>query len=119
MNKKAKVAFDNLSTQQKTSFTKAYNKEHKDPTVGKRGKKSTATGAQDDIVSDSDEEKDQALGNLDEDELAEIKRAKQRERDRLQAKSDDKIEKFEMIKPVIKGEAKPRAAPAKKGKAKT
>ena len=76
MNKKAKEAFDNLSTQQKSAFTRAYNKDHKDPTVGKRGKKSTAAAAQDDVVSDSDEEKDKDLGNLDEDEIAEIKRAK-------------------------------------------
>ena len=38
-SKKAKEAFDKLSTQQKTAFTKAYNKEHADPTKGKKGKK--------------------------------------------------------------------------------
>ena len=61
---------------------------------------------------------------LDEDELAEIKRAKQRERERIKAKNDDKIESFEMIKPVMKGgepsmakgpAAKSAAAKKKKG----
>ena len=56
MNKKAKEAFENLSTQQKSAFTRAYNKDHKDPTVGKRTGKKTAQ--QDDVVSDSDDEKD-------------------------------------------------------------
>jgi len=78
MNKKVKESFEKLTTQQKTAFTKAYNKDHKDPTVGKKGKKAV----QGDVVSDSDEEKDRDL-NIDEDEMAEIKRAKQRERDRL------------------------------------
>lgn len=55
MNRKARDAFDNLSTQQKTAFTKAYNKEHKDPTQGKKGKKAAV---QEDIVSESDDEKD-------------------------------------------------------------
>ena len=61
MNKRAKEAFDNLSTQQKAAFTRAYNKDHGDPTVGKRGGKKTtnATVQQDDIVSDSDDEKEQ------------------------------------------------------------
>ena len=124
MNKKAKVAFDNLTTQQKTSFTKAYNNEHKDPTVGKhqKGKKAAAAGAVDDAVSESDEEKDkEALGNLDEDEIAEIKRAKQRERDILKDKASNKVNSFEMFKPKMKGEDKPKPtkAAAKKGKAKT
>ena len=79
INKRAKEAFDKLTTQQKSAFTRAYNKDHKDPTVGKRGKKSAAADA--DVVSDSDEEKD--MGNIEEDELAEIKRAKQRERDQI------------------------------------
>lgn len=83
LNKKAKEAFERLSTQQKTAFTKAYNKDHKDPTAGKKGKKSVAT--KDDIVSDSDDEQDKDL-NIDEDEMAEIKRAKQRERERQKAK---------------------------------
>ena len=72
-------------------------------------------------MSDSDEEKDKNLGNIDEDEMAEIKRAKQRERERLKAKSADKIETFELIKSDINEGAKPKAkrAPAKKGKKKT
>jgi len=82
MNRKAQEAFDKLSTTQKSAFTRAYNKVHKDPTQGKRGKK--ATNNAEDLVSDSDDEKD-LDNNLDEDELAEIKRAKQRERDRLKA----------------------------------
>ena len=77
ISKRAKEAFDKLTTQQKSAFTRAYNKDHKDPTVGKRGKKSSPADA--DGVSDSDEEKD--MGNIEEDELAEMKRAKQRERD--------------------------------------
>lgn len=32
INRKAREAFDKLSTQQKSAFTKAYNKVHKDPT---------------------------------------------------------------------------------------
>ena len=56
MNKKAREAFDKLTTQQKSAFTRAYNKDHKDPTVGKKGKKSTAVA--DDEVSESDDEKD-------------------------------------------------------------
>ena len=118
MNRKAREAFDKLSTQQKTAFTRAYNKEHKDPTVGKRGKKSIAI---EDVVSESDDEKD--VGDMDEDEIAEIKRAKQRERERIKANNENKIEKFEMINPVVKGEkattAKAKGAAAKKGKAKT
>ena len=52
--------------------------------------------------------------------MAERKRAKQRERDRLSAKKAEKVEKFEMINPVLKGEAtRAKAAAAKKGKAKT
>lgn len=75
MNKKAREAFDKLTTQQKSAFTRAYNKEHKDPTVGKKGKK--AANVADDEVSESDEEKDRAaMGGMDEDEIAEIKRAK-------------------------------------------
>ena len=119
ISKKAKEAFDNLSTQQKSAFTRAYNKDHKDPTIGKKGKKAAAN---DDVVSDSDDEKEQNL-NIDEDELAEMKRAKQRERERLKAKEAEKVEKYEMIKPVMKGDetkaaAKGKAA-AKKGKAQT
>lgn len=118
LSRKAKEAFEKLSTQQKTAFTKAYNKEHKDPTAGKKGKK---TAAKDDIVSDSDEENDKNL-NIDEDEMAEIKRAKQRERERLQAKAKEKVESYELIKPVLKGDeakAKGKPAAAKKGKAQT
>jgi len=74
MNRKAQEAFDKLSTQQKSSFTRAYNKAHQDPTVGKRGKKAAATVVEE-VVSDSDDEKDQNI-MIDEDELAEIKRAK-------------------------------------------
>ena len=55
MNRKAREAFDKLTTQQKTAFTKAYNKVHKDPTAGKRAKKSSAV---EDVVSESDDEKD-------------------------------------------------------------
>jgi len=73
MNRKAQEAFDKLSTVQKSAFTRAYNKVNKDPTQGKRGKKTSAKD--DDAVSESDDEKDQDK-NLDEDELAEIKRAK-------------------------------------------
>jgi len=71
MNTNVKESFDKLTTQQKSAFTRAYNRDHKDPTVGKKGKKV----AQDDAISESDEEKERDL-NLDEDELAEIKRAK-------------------------------------------
>ncbi len=73
MNKKAREAFDRLSTQQKTAFTRAYNKDHKDPTVGKKGKKSMAV---EDIVSDSDDDEKNAGLLIDEDEMAEMKRAK-------------------------------------------
>jgi hypothetical protein len=73
MSRKAREAFDKLSTAQKTAFTRAYNKEHKDPTVGKRGKKSAT--AVEDIVSESDDEKNTGL-LIDEDEMAEMKRAK-------------------------------------------
>lgn len=60
---------------------------------------------QEDAVSDSDDD-DKDMGGLDEDEIAEIKRAKQRERELIQAnKQEKKVESFEMIKPVIKGEA--------------
>lgn len=56
-----------------------------------------------------------------------MKRARQRERERLQAKEKDKVEKFEMINPVSNdgkatkgtGLGKVKAAAAKKGKAKT
>lgn len=51
--------------------------------------------------------------------MAEIKRAKQRERERIKAKQAGKIDKFEMINPVIKGEEGKKTAAAKKGKAKT
>ena len=123
MNRKAREAFDKLSTQQKTAFTRAYNKEHKDPTVGKRGKKSIAI---EDVVSESDDEKDNGV-LMDEDEMAELKRAKQRERERIKAQNESKIDKFEMINPVVKGEeggkkaatGKAKGAAAKKGKAKT
>ena len=115
MNKRAKEAFDKLTTQQKSAFTRAYNKDHKDPTVGKRGKKSAAPDA--DVVSDSDEEKD--MGNIEEDELAEIKRAKQRERDLIQEKAQDKVKNFEMINPVVHGETTKKAKAPAKPKAKT
>ena len=62
MNKRAREAFENLSTQQKSAFTRAYNRDHKDPTLGKKGaKKSTNVGQQDDFDSgaDSDDEKEQ------------------------------------------------------------
>jgi hypothetical protein len=52
--------------------------------------------------------------------LAEIKRAKQRERDRLKAQEAEKIDKFELINPVIKGEeTKAKTAAAKKVKGQT
>ena len=86
MNRKAREAFDNLPPATKTAFTRAYNKEHKDPTAGKKGKKTAAAAVQEE-VSESDEEKDKEL-NLEEDEMAEIKRAKQRERERLKAKNE-------------------------------
>ena len=60
-------------------------------------------GALDDIVSDSDDDKNNAI---DEDELAEIKRAKQRERELIKARNLEKIDTFEMIKPVVKGDKK-------------
>ena len=56
---------------------------------------------------------------IEEDEAAEILRAKQREREAIVAKRLNKIEKFEMIKPTLVGEAKGKGAVAKKGKAKT
>jgi len=116
MSRKAQEAFDQLTTQQKTAFTRAYNQEHKDPTAGKRGGKK---GAAADIASDSDDEKDAAL-MLEEDELAEMKRAKQREREQLKALEEAKVDKFELINPLLKGEeTKKKTAAAKKGKAKT
>jgi len=59
--------------------------------------------------------------------MAELKRAKQRERERIKAQNESKIDKFEMINPVVKGEecgkkaatGKAKGAAAKKGKAKT
>ena len=118
MNKKAKEAFDKLSTQQKSAFTRAYNKDHKDPTAGKRAVKGKAATQGDDAVSDSDDEKNK--GELiEEDEAAEMKRARARERLQILEKKANKIDKFEMIKPTLKGEPKVKVAAAKKGKAKT
>ena len=74
MNRRAREAFDKLTTQQKTAFTRAYNKDHKDPTQGKKGKKTVGTAVEDE-VSESDDEKDKGV-LIDEDEMAERKRAK-------------------------------------------
>ena len=38
LNKKIIEAFDKLTTQQKSAFTRAWNASHKDPTQGVRGK---------------------------------------------------------------------------------
>ena len=57
INRKAREAFEKLSTQQKSAFTRAYNKVHKDPTQGKKGTKKSA-GEDLDAVSDSDDERD-------------------------------------------------------------
>ena len=58
INRKARDAFEKLSTQQKTAFTRAYNKVHKDPTQGKKGAGKKGAAAEEDVVSDSDDERD-------------------------------------------------------------
>mmetsp|Transcript_31013 Transcript_31013/g.38339 ORF Transcript_31013/g.38339 Transcript_31013/m.38339 type:complete len:97 (+) Transcript_31013:144-434(+) len=58
LSRKTHEAFEKLSTQQKSAFTRAYNKVHKDPTQGKKGTAGGKKGAADEDVSDSDEEKD-------------------------------------------------------------
>ena len=73
VNKKTTEAFDKLTTAQKTAFTKAYNKEHKEPTAKKTGGKK-GKGAADPVSSDSED--DDKYAGMEEDEVAEIKRGK-------------------------------------------
>ena len=99
MNKKVRESFDRLSTQQKSAFTRVYNQGHKDPLANKKtkgGKAAPKAGADEDEIS-SDEELDKN-GALDEDEIAEIKKAKQKERDRLQKAKENKIGEDQLAK---------------------
>ena len=48
MNKQITELFEKLTTQQKATFTREYNKLHKDPTNGVRGKKVSAKVSEDD-----------------------------------------------------------------------
>ena len=58
-----------LTPQQKSAFTRAYNKEHKEPVAVKKGKKTAAEADED------EEEVDElaATAGLNEDEIAELK----------------------------------------------
>ena len=74
-NKQLIESFENLTPAQKANFTRAWNLGHKDPTVGVRGKKTKKVNLQE---SDEDEMDEM----LDEEQVAEIKKAKQIEREK-------------------------------------
>ena len=82
-NKTAQQMFDAIDTRTKTSFTKEYNKQHceiKRVAGGAKGKKGMdeefkSKMADEDKASDDDSD-DGAGGMMDEDEMAEIKKAK-------------------------------------------
>lgn len=68
-NKQLIESFEKLTPAQKSNFTRAWNIGHKDPTVGVRGKKTKKVDLQ-----ESDEDEIDEM--LDEDQVAEIKKAK-------------------------------------------
>ena len=124
MDKNINAKFQELNSGIKAAFTRAYNATHKDPiarktgTGGKRG--ITQKEESDEQVSDDD---DNDL--LNEEELADIKRGKNAEREnaaKLEA-AKIKVEEFTLIKTSLidedagtgkKGSKKPKSAKTKK-----
>ena len=105
-----------MPAQIKTAFTKAYNAIHKVPSVKKTGKRGAT------IKEDSDAEEtedDDPFGILNEDEVAEIKRAKRIERENEEQLNAQKIkvDEFTMIKASLNDEEAPaEKKTTKKGK---
>ena len=120
MNKKITEMFDkDLSTQQKAAFTREWNKSHKDPTHGVRGKKVSAKISEndEDDYAESEESDDNML---DEDQIAEIRLAKLKEKEKLLAKKAEKVDTFSMIQADIGEDDKLKGVKGKgKAKAKT
>lgn len=73
-NNAIKGLFDKLSTPQKAAFTRAWNAGHKDPTQGVRAKKTVKKNPSGDNSDDDESENDD--GMMDEDEKAEVLKAK-------------------------------------------
>ena len=117
MNKAVTEKFGNLNSGTKAAFTRAYNATHKVPTAKKGGKRGAASKEDSDAEETDD---DDAFGILNEDELAEIKKAKRAEREKEEQLKAQKIkvDEFTMIKASLNDEEGP-GKKGKKGKAKT
>ena len=101
----------------KAAFTRAYNAKHKVPTAKKTGKRG-AISKEDSDAEETDD--DDAFGILNEEELAEVKKAKRAEKEKeAQLKAQKiKIDEFTMIQASLNDEEGP-GKKGKKGKAKT
>ena len=97
LDKQLTNEFQRMSTAIKTAFTKAYNAVHKVPAAKKGGKRGAATAEDSEAEESSD---DDAFGILNEDELAELKRAKKAEKEQQEMLKAQKgeVNEFTMIK---------------------
>ena len=100
MNMQVHKSFTEMAPATKSAFTRAYNASHKVPTAKKGGKKGKA--AQDE--SEEEETDDDAFGILNEDEVAEIKKARKAEKETEAQLKALKAEELTMIKASLDDE---------------
>ena len=113
MNKTINKGFEELPTATKTSFTRAYNATHKDPTarkVGTGGKRAAKEESNEDVSDDDDN------GLIDEEELAEIRKAKKADKEKAAALDAEKVkvDEFTMIKASLDDDEKGKGKKGKK-----
>jgi hypothetical protein len=82
MDKKVLEAFEKLSPQTKSMFTRAFNSSHKDDTKGIKGKGKAAKTTEDAEGDNPDDEEDEAAGGelITEEEILERRKAKEVEK---------------------------------------
>ena len=106
LDKNVQTHFDKIETRQKTAFTKEYNKSHKEIQKISGGKAQKMVEEKTESGSEQDSEPEGVL--LDEDEMAEIKKAKAEEKQKKKANAAMKRlgmgQELTMIKKVEKEE---------------
>ena len=100
MNMQVHKSFTDMAPATKSAFTRAYNASHKVPTAKKGGKKGKAAKEE----SEEEETDDDAFGILNEDELAEIKKARKAEKETEAQLKALKAEELTMIKASLDDE---------------
>ena len=90
LNKAVNQNFERIDSGKKAAFTRAYNALHKDPTARKTGTGGKKSGTKDATADDDSDEEDAAL--IDEEEQADIRKAKKVEKQKEAALEADKLD---------------------------